>query len=112
MVISLHESLEKLPLPATARWPHGVWDYEAFAHGTMSLIVYHPHVKDFQSTHEQDELYIVMSGVADLVIEGKVHPCKTGDALFVPARRDHRFERFSEDFKVWAIFWGPKGGEN
>jgi len=112
MVISLKDSLAKLPLPVTPKWPHGVWDYEAFKHGTMSLIVYHPHVEDFQTTHEQDELYIVMGGVADLVIEGKPNACKTGDALFVPALKNHRFENFSDDFKVWAIFWGPKGGEN
>jgi mannose-6-phosphate isomerase-like protein (cupin superfamily) len=111
MVISLENTITKLPLPATAAWPHGVWDCEAFAHGTMSLIVYHPHVKDFQTTHDQDELYIVVSGVAELIIEGKSHACKTGDALFVPARKDHRFENFSDDFIVWAIFWGPKGGE-
>jgi mannose-6-phosphate isomerase-like protein (cupin superfamily) len=111
MVFSLNDSLAKLPLPATPKWPHGVWDYEAFKHGSMSLIVYHPHVKDFQTTHEQDELYIVMSGTADLIIEGKSHACKTGDALFVPASKNHRFENFSEDFIVWAIFWGPKGGE-
>ena len=77
----------------------------------MSLILYHPHVKDLQTTHEQDELYVVMSGVADLIIEGVAQPCKTGDVLFVSARKDHHFENFSSDFITWAIFWGPKGGE-
>ena len=111
MVISLQDSLAKLPLPPTSKWPHGVWDVEVLKRGTMSLIVYHPHVKDFQTTHDQDELYIVMSGTADLIIEDTLHVCKTGDALFVPALKHHRFENFSEDFIVWAIFWGPKGGE-
>ena len=59
MVFGLNDSLAKLPLPATTKWPHGVWDVEAFKHGSMSLIVYHPHVQDFQTTHDQDELYIV-----------------------------------------------------
>jgi len=31
--------------------------------------------------------------------------------LFVPARVEHRFEEFSDDFATWVIFWGPKGGE-
>jgi mannose-6-phosphate isomerase-like protein (cupin superfamily) len=111
MVFSLQHHLEKLPLEATEKWPHGVWDVEAFRNGTMSLILYHPHVKDFQTTHGQDELYVVMSGVAELIIEGAVHSCKTGDVLFVPAMKDHHFEKFSDDFMTWAIFWGPKGGE-
>ncbi len=111
MVFSLQDYLAKLPLPATEKWPHGVWDIEAFKNGSMSVILYHPHLKDFQTTHEQDELYIVMSGSAELLIEDVVNSCKTGDVLFVPARKDHRFENFSEDFITWAIFWGPKGGE-
>ena len=69
MVFSLQDYLAKLPLPATEKWPHGVWDIEAFKNGTMSVILYHPHVQDFQTTHEQDELYIVMSGNAELVID-------------------------------------------
>jgi mannose-6-phosphate isomerase-like protein (cupin superfamily) len=111
MVFSLQDYLIKLPLPATQKWPDGVWDIEAFKNGTMSLILYHPHVKDYQTTHEQDELYIVMSGNAELIIEGVVNYCKVGDVLFVPAEKDHRFENFSDDFITWAIFWGPKGGE-
>ncbi len=111
MVFSLQDYLAKLPLPATEKWPHGVWDIEAFKNGTMSVILYHPHVKDLQTTHEQDELYIVMSGTAELTIEGIVNPCKPGDVLFVAARKNHRFENFSEDFITWAIFWGPNGGE-
>lgn len=112
MVISLQDTLSNLPLPATPKWPHGVWDIEVLKHGTMSLIAYKPTVQDFQTTHEQDELYIVMAGVADLIIEDIPHACKTGDALFVPALKNHRFENFSNDFVVWAIFWGPKGGEH
>jgi mannose-6-phosphate isomerase-like protein (cupin superfamily) len=111
MVFSLEDYSKQLPLPATEKWPHGVWDIEAFKNGTMSVILYHPHVKDFQTTHEQDELYVVMSGVAELIIEGVINPCKTGDVLFVPANKNHRFENFSEDFITWAIFWGSKGGE-
>jgi mannose-6-phosphate isomerase-like protein (cupin superfamily) len=34
-----------------------------------------------------------------------------GDVLFVPAGEEHRFERFSDDLILWAVFWGPEGGE-
>ena len=111
MVFSIEDSLTKLPLEATPKWPEGVWDFEAFKHGTMSLILYAPHGKDYQTTHEQDELYIVVRGTSELVIEGVVHACKPGDVMFVPARKEHRFEKFSNDFTTWAVFWGPAGGE-
>ena len=31
--------------------------------------------------------------------------------LFVPAGVEHRFEKFTEDFKTWVIFYGAIGGE-
>ena len=111
MVFSLQDYLAKLPLEATPKWPEGVWDFEAFRHGTMSLILYAPHGKDYQTTHDQDELYIVTQGTSELLIEGVAHACKPGDVMFVPAGKEHRFEKFSNDFTTWAVFWGPKGGE-
>jgi hypothetical protein len=35
----------------------------------------------------------------------------SGDMLFVPARMEHRFEDFSDDFATWVMFYGPAGGE-
>lgn len=34
-----------------------------------------------------------------------------GTLLFAAAGRPHRFERFSDDFAVWVMFYGPRGGE-
>lgn len=111
MKFSPDDLIKKLPLPATAKWPEGVWDVDAFTHGSMSLILYCPHGKDYQTPHDQDELYFVVKGSGVLVIEDVDHPFKVGDALFVPANVNHYFERFSDDLTVWAVFWGPKGGE-
>lgn len=30
----------------------------------------------------------------------------TGDVLFVPAKIEHRFENFTDDFATWVIFYG------
>ncbi len=103
--------LERIPGPASERWPHGERFARAFAHGTMSAELYAPVGEDPQTPHEQDELYIVHSGHGELVIAGERFACKAGDAFFVPARVPHRFENFSAGFATWAIFWGPAGGE-
>ena len=34
-----------------------------------------------------------------------------GALLHVAAHEAHRFEDFSDDFAVWVVFYGPKGGE-
>jgi mannose-6-phosphate isomerase-like protein (cupin superfamily) len=111
MRIALAEAMSKLPLPATARWTEGVWDIEPFAHGSMSLVLFTPRGIDYQSAHDQDELYFVLKGSGVLLIEGTRHPFVAGDALFVAANKAHRFEEFSPDLVTWAVFWGPKDGE-
>ena len=34
-----------------------------------------------------------------------------GDFLFVPARAEHRFLDFTDDFTTWVLFYGAEGGE-
>ena len=111
MHIDLKSTLKALPLPATASWPQGVWDKTVLAHGTMSVVVFAPRGRDYQTSHKQDELYIVMKGSGILMIEDIPYPFREGDVLFVPAQKQHRFAEFSEDLVTWAIFWGPVGGE-
>ena len=38
-------------------------------------------------------------------------PVSPGDVLFVPAGAHHDFDDTSPDFAVWAVFYGPEGGE-
>ncbi|HEY5228398.1 MAG TPA: cupin domain-containing protein [Opitutaceae bacterium] len=111
MRLSLSEALAKLPLPSTTKWPEGVWDAQALAHGSMSIIVFAPRGRDYQTTHKQDELYIVVKGQGVLMIDDVPNPFVEGDALFVPANTPHRFSEFSDGLVTWAIFWGPEGGE-
>lgn len=111
MKVSLEHFLEKLPLPATADWPDGVFHAEALSHGTMTLEIFAPRGEDRQRPHSQDELYIVASGEADFIREGEREHVRAGDALFVRAGKDHRFEGMSDKFVAWVIFWGPPGGD-
>jgi Mannose-6-phosphate isomerase len=111
MKLSLSESLARLPLEATDKWPKGVWDIETMKHGSMSLILFAPKKKDYQTPHDQDEVYFVIEGSGCLRVEQNRFDFKAGDALFVKAGEEHRFIRMSDDLKVWALFWGPQGGE-
>jgi mannose-6-phosphate isomerase-like protein (cupin superfamily) len=77
----------------------------------MSVIVFAPRGEDYQTTHKQDELYIVMKGSGTLTIEDMPYPFVEGDVLFVHAEKQHRFVDFSQDLVTWAVFWGPPGSE-
>lgn len=84
---------------------------EVFSHGTLSLEIYKPEVKDHQKPHDKDEVYIIIAGTGVFFCNGTTYQFQPGDFLFVPAGAEHRFENFSDDFSTWVIFYGPAGGE-
>jgi mannose-6-phosphate isomerase-like protein (cupin superfamily) len=111
MKISLNQLMAALPLPATDRRPEGAWDIEGFKRGTMSVVLFAPHGTDYQDSHEQDELYVVLSGSGTLALDdSRISFCQ-GAVLFVPARKRHHFESFTQDLVTGAVFCGPVGGE-
>lgn len=96
------------------------------ANGSMEVRWYVPRAADQHLPHDRDELYVVVSGTAkfrrgvqadpfdDLSLDvfgEDTAPVQPGDVLFVPAGAWHGFEDPSADFGVWAIFYGPEGGE-
>ena len=84
---------------------------QPFAHGTMRCVYFAPRDQDEQTPHNQDELYIVITGRGTLERGGERVHFVAGDTLFVAAGVVHRFIEFSQDLECWAIFWGPQGGE-
>lgn len=81
-------------------------------HGSLRLLCSLPLPPNEQSPHEQDELYVVVQGSGVLFHDGKRDPFSAGDAMFVAAGVEHRFEDFTQDLAVWVVFYGPKGGEH
>lgn len=85
-------------------------------HGSMTLRWYAPKARDLQTSHDQDEIYLVASGAGTFALGQDAtslerRPFGPGDAIFVPAGWIHRFEAFTDDFATWVVFYGPKGGE-
>ena len=46
---------------------------------------------DHQSTHADDELYVVLEGRGELTVAGETIAVHEGQAAFVPAGAEHRF---------------------
>lgn len=103
--ITLEEALARIPGADGERFA------KMLEHGSLSVEIYAPRGHDPQTPHEQDEVYVVMSGTGEFVNGGERCAFSEGDVLFVPAGVEHRFERFSDDLVVWVIFYGPPGGE-
>jgi oxalate decarboxylase/phosphoglucose isomerase-like protein (cupin superfamily) len=80
----------------------------AFETPDVELRHYAPRGEDKQVPHDRDELYFVISGQGTFVRAGERVPFAAGDVLYAAAGETHRFERFSEDFQTWVLFYGPK----
>ena len=91
--------------------PPGARSALLMRHGSMRLRYYAPRGLDTQTPHDQDELYVVVSGTGEFVVGTGRTPFAAGDVLFAAAGTAHRFENFSDDFAAWVIFYGPSGGE-
>ncbi len=97
--------MKKLPLPATEKWKDGVWDVEPFEKDGVSLIYFAPKNRDYQTEHDKDEFYFIVSGTGKLRIGETSYLFEPGDAFYVPAGVSHNFSDFSEDFATWAVFF-------
>lgn len=84
---------------------------EVFRHGSLTVELYQPKEIDYQTPHDRDEVYVIVSGSGDFVLDGIRSRFLPGDFMFVAAGKPHHFENFTSDFSTWVLFYGPKGGE-
>lgn len=103
--------LSRLPGPRTPRWPEGERFVEVFERADIIIEFYAPQGRDPQKPHDRDEVYFVISGSGYFTVAGESSPFAAGDALFVAAGVEHRFENFTQDFATWVVFFGPKVGK-
>ena len=95
------ESAAKLPRP-----PENLATPILARHG-VEIEYYAPRGTDNQRPHKRDEIYIVARGSGIFLSGGDRKRYSAGDTIFVPARSEHRFVDFSDDFATWVIFFGP-----
>ena len=91
--------------------PDGDRSIELFRHGTLTVKLYAPRGVDPQTPHSRDEIYVIASGSGRFRRGSQETSFGVGDVLFVPAREEHRFVEFTDDFASWVFFYGPEGGE-
>lgn len=64
---------------------------------------------DTQSPHNEDEIYVVVSGRATFWTPARTVPVLPGSAIFVPAHEPHRFVDITEDLTALVFFGPPEG---
>jgi mannose-6-phosphate isomerase-like protein (cupin superfamily) len=71
---------------------------------SMGLYVLPAGSVDPQSPHEQDEVYIVLSGRGRLTAGEQEFEAKAGSILYVKKRVPHRFHDIDADLRVLVLF--------
>lgn len=104
-LVSFSEAISRLPAPG------GKPSAEVFKHGNLVVKIFAPRGEDTQKPHSRDEIYVVVRGSGEFVNGDLRFKFGPGDVLFAATGEVHRFERFSDDFATWVIFYGPEGGE-
>jgi carbamoyl-phosphate synthase large subunit len=103
--VTISEALARLP------GLNGQSFVSVFKHGSLVAEILAPPSKSPLHPHPRDEVYIVARGTGELFRGGVSLPISAGDFLFVPAGVEHHFRNFTDDLIIWAIFYGPHGGE-
>jgi mannose-6-phosphate isomerase-like protein (cupin superfamily) len=103
--VTITDALAQLPGPNGERFA------PVLRHGTLLVEIVAPPSRIPLPPHTQDEAYIVVQGSGELLNDGVRSRIGPGDFLFVPAGIEHHFENFTDDLVIWAIFYGPEGGE-
>jgi quercetin dioxygenase-like cupin family protein len=56
-----------------------------------------------EDSHPFDEVYYVIRGTAEVLLDGVAHTMKPGEVVNIPATVKHRVHNFSDE--VFEIFW-------
>ena len=73
---------------------------------SCGLYVLEAGADDPQEPHQEDEVYLVLAGRAQLEVAGRDHPVGPGSVLFVARTAPHRFHDITERLSV-LVFFAP-----
>ncbi|MEV6210385.1 cupin domain-containing protein [Kitasatospora sp. NPDC051914] len=75
---------------------------------SAGLYALSPGDTDTQAPHDQDEIYQVISGRAELTVGRETTTVGRGTVVYVPAGVPHRFHHITEELRVLVIFSPPE----
>lgn len=71
---------------------------------SAGLYVLEAGATDPQTPHEQDEIYYVIAGRAQIDVAGDSRPVQPGSVVFVGKGVDHRFHSIDERLELLVLF--------
>lgn len=97
-------SATSLPAEAADSWRQ-LLQNDSFVAGRYRLSVAED---DSQQPHSLDEIYYVITGKAQIDVDGERRAVGPGELIFVPARVPHRFVDITEPLDILVVFAAAK----
>ena len=76
---------------------------------SMGLYVLPAGGGDPQQPHTEDEVYYVVSGRGQIMVDGADRPVQAGSIVYVAKGLDHRFHSIEEELQI-LVFFAPAEG--
>jgi mannose-6-phosphate isomerase-like protein (cupin superfamily) len=76
---------------------------------SMGLYVLPAGGVDPQQPHTEDEVYYVVSGRGQIMVDGADRPVQAGSLVYVAKGLDHRFHSIEEELQI-LVFFAPAEG--
>jgi len=86
-------------------------EFERTASLSTGLYVLETGEPDLQTPHNEDEIYVVMSGTARFVASGEPVDVAPGSVIFVAAHEPHRFEDVQGPLRLVVVFAPPESSD-
>ena len=64
---------------------------------------------DPQQPHSEDEIYYIIDGRGQIMVDGEDRPVQAGSIVYVGKGVDHRFHTIEEDLQI-LVFFAPAEG--
>ncbi len=87
--------------------------YEFLREPSLSLGIYvlPAGAEDPQQPHDEDEVYYVVNGRGQLMVDGQNRPVKPGSLVFVGKQVKHHFHAITEELQL-LVFFAPAEGSD
>ncbi len=73
---------------------------------SMGLYVLAAGMADPQSPHQEDEVYLILNGRGQIMVNGEDQLVQKGSLIFVGKHVEHRFHSITEDLHI-LVFFAP-----
>jgi quercetin dioxygenase-like cupin family protein len=92
-------------------WPGQVETHRPISEFGMIWVVLKPGIAVDTHAHDEEEIFVVVSGEAELTLEGAVTTLRHGDVAYIPrfARHSIRNLAASEIFAMIDVYWDNQG---